>query len=84
MLAISKGPPQIYRDVDVVEEVLTVLGYRLEWITIVLIKIFQKCHLFEDPMLLSAFDFTTLHWQRYFEILEGHLFINAFPLLPSA
>ena len=43
MLAMSKEPPQIYRRViDVVEEVLIVLGYRWEWITIVPIKIFQK------------------------------------------
>ena len=43
MAAISKGPPQIYRrDIDVVEEVLTVSGYRWEWITIVPIKNLSK------------------------------------------
>ena len=47
MAAISKGPLQIYRRViDVVEEILTVSGYRLEWMTIVPIKIFQKWDLF--------------------------------------
>ena len=43
MAAITKGPPQIYRRViDVVEEILTVSGYRWEWITIAPIQIFEK------------------------------------------
>ena len=47
MAAISKEPLQIYRRViDVVEEILTVSGYRLEWMTIVPIKIFRKWDLF--------------------------------------
>ena len=42
MAAITKGL-QIYRRViDVVEEILTVSGYRWEWITIAPIKIFEK------------------------------------------